>query len=839
MKTSKGHIFKSKLQRGPYLQLATSNSIVIVWRTLGETHPVVRFGDKPGHLDHRVANDNIHVMDKLEAGVGEAFRSDGLFQYEAHVSGLRPQTVYYYSVYDEERLLAGGDSYCFRTYPRIGEPAPVQFIVFGDPHESSWHQKQVYRIIQEFPFIAKSGDIDFWLDAGDIAGARGRDIEFQYVTFEPYAVSLRNTVMWPTPGNHDILTLEGLRVIAPYADAFVVPTQGEAGGVPSDTEAYYSFDYGRVHLVSLSSFFVDRRPNAPMARWLVKDIEKTRADGKTDWLIVFFHSPPYSKSANSDSDKDMVQMRSFIMPILEQEGVDLIFSGHSHSYERSMLLDGAYATPTVAEGVVLDDGDGDPNGDGAYRKSAGLNPHEGTVAVVCGNGGAVLVQLGTHPVMKKTLVEYGFVLVDVKDEVLTCRMVNEHGVVRDTFSIVKREKVCPRRIANPRKLPPTSCRHKLPGTRFALVPVVEEKVIIDGKIEEEAWRKGLSTEFKGIRAILFASADALYLAFTWSGSHDAIETRHDGYVFADDFIQLWVDPVGDRKSCYRFAFNCNGVTYDSRNGDVSYNPEWEVRTQTHQKDWRSEVRIPWKSLGMAGLPDTDTWVGMDMNASRYDAQWARSRARADGDPAVELFTMVKFGPGRVESLIPPSAEWSYLAGRHPEGGWTKADFNAKDWKVGPSGFGYGDIENSTTLVDMKGLYSSVYLRRTFEIEDVSKISDLVLIITYDDAFIAYLNGEEVLRVGVESGSGDGVKSIAIHEGTGPEYSWERHLEIVRSGVLVSPFEGLPVNPEYFSLRRYIHLLRTGTNVLAIEGHNAGSSSKAFTIDPHLLVTCRE
>ena len=41
-----------------------------------------------------------------------------------------------------------------------------------------------------------------------------------------------------------------------------------------------------------------------------------------------------------------------------------------------MLMDAAYANPTVATNVIFDDGDGNPDGDGAYHKSAGLNPHD-------------------------------------------------------------------------------------------------------------------------------------------------------------------------------------------------------------------------------------------------------------------------------------------------------------------------------------------------------------------------------------------------------------------------------------------------------------------------------
>ena len=94
-----------------------------------------------------------------------------------------------------------------------------------------------------------------------------------------------------------------------------------------------------------------------MDTWLKADLEQTTAD----WLVAYFHHPPYTKgSHDSDREKQLVEMRTYVMPILESGGVDLVLTGHSHIYERSMLMDGAYATPTVAENVILDDGDGDP-----------------------------------------------------------------------------------------------------------------------------------------------------------------------------------------------------------------------------------------------------------------------------------------------------------------------------------------------------------------------------------------------------------------------------------------------------------------------------------------------
>ena len=85
----------------------------------------------------------------------------------------------------------------------------------------------------------------------------------------------------------------------------------------------------------------------------------------------------------------------------------------------------------------------------AYKKSAGRHPHEGTVQVVAGNGGANLYRRGTMPVMRKTIVEHGSVIVDIQGDTLTAFMLNKLGEKRDTFSIIKRGQVTSARIAKP------------------------------------------------------------------------------------------------------------------------------------------------------------------------------------------------------------------------------------------------------------------------------------------------------------------------------------------------------------------------------------------------------
>ena len=83
-----------------------------------------------------------------------------------------------------------------------------------------------------------------------------------------------------------------------------------------------------------------------------------------------------------DSNGRMFDMRTQVLPILESYGVDLVLSGHSHSYERSFLIDGHHGDSSTYNPAAhaIDDGDGDPNGEGAYQALGA-----GTVYTVSGS----------------------------------------------------------------------------------------------------------------------------------------------------------------------------------------------------------------------------------------------------------------------------------------------------------------------------------------------------------------------------------------------------------------------------------------------------------------------
>jgi hypothetical protein len=438
---------RGEVIRDPYIQLTTRSSSVVAWRTNQAITPMVRYGPAPDNLNQGVPTGDIIMRVSPEMkGLPEVPRlgqttPEDVYQFEATVSGLTVDSKYYYGVFDGDTLLAGGteDSF-FHTQPRAEPGRPLRFWVMGDTGDGGMIQRNVYDAMKAY--VAADGrQLDAFVHLGDMAYDDGIDSMFQANFFDVYAGTICNTVTWATMGNHEGHTSDGTLGIGPYYDAYVLPMDGEAGGVPSGSEAYYSFDFGPIHFVCLNSHDEARGETDRMATWLRQDL----AQNVSEWLIAFWHHPPYSKgSHHSDVEDQLVEMREVMMPILEDHGVDMVLAGHSHIYERSMLLDRAYATPTDSFGVILDDGDGNADGDGSYLKSAHLHPHGGTVAVVSGHGHGSDFSFGLSPVHRISLMEGGSVLMDLEGDTMKVTMLNEEAVVRDEFQLIKRGEVAPR-----------------------------------------------------------------------------------------------------------------------------------------------------------------------------------------------------------------------------------------------------------------------------------------------------------------------------------------------------------------------------------------------------------
>ena len=86
-----------------------------------------------------------------------------------------------------------------------------------------------------------------------------------------------------------------------------------------------------------------------------------------------------------------------------------------------------------------------------------------------------------------------------------------------------------------------------------------------------------------------------------------------------------------------------------------------------------------------------------------------------------------------------------LGTSEPPASWKNLGYDDQSWTSGPSGFGFGDGDDSTIVPTS---VNSVYIRKTFSVQDVNDIKMAVLHVDYDDAFVAYLNGVEIARANI-------------------------------------------------------------------------------------------
>jgi acid phosphatase type 7 len=479
-----------------FLQQLSSSGVVIKWR---------------GDADQVCVGSDASNLDTLLA----ATDSDSDHK-EVSVADLNADTTYYYSVGGASTAPSGQS---FRTAPTTGSvPADGNTRIWlvgdsgtGGDDEREEHEGEAAEVRDGMlQFVENTGGepIDMFVMLGDNAYEIGSDFNYQQAVFETYPEQLANTFLVPTIGNHEMGAGEldlcffvesipcGVQVLElggvssdsspdswvaaigdepsrmPYLDIFSLPTSGESGGVPSGTEQYYSVDYGNVHVVSLDSQLSarDESQRATMREWLIDDL----ASNELDWTVVIFHHPPYSKGANHDSDgtednafdRPIWDMRNEFVPIFDDYGVDVVYSGHSHSYERSYYLNnhtGTSDTYSNAEHAELIDGDpaqpalGFP--DQPYSQ---LSPTSGgiddrVVYTVAGNGGKADKDAGsvTDPAVwlrhaahiqqaadtiepkRNALAVIGSVVIDATADSLTANFVDVNGDVLDAFTITR------------------------------------------------------------------------------------------------------------------------------------------------------------------------------------------------------------------------------------------------------------------------------------------------------------------------------------------------------------------------------------------------------------------
>ncbi|MHC4832038.1 MAG: metallophosphoesterase family protein, partial [Planctomycetota bacterium] len=350
-----------RFTRYPHVQNVQADYAVICWRTKESVRASVRFGLTPD-------------LDREAKGP-----ADGRRRHEVSLRELPSGQRIYYRVFGDGAALGPIES--FRSARAPGDRR-FTFAVVGDTGKGSRGQYAVAERIREV-------DPEFVIHTGDVIYPSGAAEDFDPKFFAPYRDILRGAPFFLSLGNHDIMTWLG----GPYLDSFVLPRNRKA-----KNERFYRFDWGGVRLFALDSSIGFIVPDGKQVRWLDKELAKKHPG----FRIAYFHHPPYSSGFHGSN----WPVRSVFGKRFEDRGVELVFSGHDHSYER-------------------------------LHPIGGKGKAKGTTYVVTGGGGAGIRDIDADDWTAVCASVHHFVRVDVDGDRMTLTAIAEDGAVIDRHELTR------------------------------------------------------------------------------------------------------------------------------------------------------------------------------------------------------------------------------------------------------------------------------------------------------------------------------------------------------------------------------------------------------------------
>lgn len=417
------------LTRGPYLNMGNESAVTLRWRTDVATNSRIEVGTVHG----------VYTLAATNATVTT--------EHEVRITGLSADTKYFYRFGSSTQILQNATSNYFVTAPPSTATRRIRFAVFGDCGQNA-NGFQSGTLSSYLNYTA-ANPAEALLLLGDNAYNSGTDAEYTSGFFTPYQGSiLKNHVLFPAPGNHDYANSSTRQNDhnVPYYSIFSNPTAAECGGVASNTEAFYSWNWGNVHFLSLDSYGKENAGTTRLydttgaqVQWIKSDL----AANTRPWVVAYWHHPPFTMgSHNSDTETELINMRQNFIRILERMGVDLIVCGHSHDYERSYLLNNYYSNESSFNAAAHTLSNSSAKYDGSansctYKTVSGGN--HGTVYVVAGSSGADGgVQAGyPHNALPFSVDDGGMLYLEVEDNRLDAKFIRRTGAVSDQFTIMK------------------------------------------------------------------------------------------------------------------------------------------------------------------------------------------------------------------------------------------------------------------------------------------------------------------------------------------------------------------------------------------------------------------
>ena len=385
--------------------------------------------------------------------------------YSATLTGLKPGMPFTYTVAKDGKTVFSATGTA-----RKAANQPYRFVVFGDCGQNNAEQKAVaYQTFQAKP--------DFVFITGDIVYNRGRVSEYRTKYFPIYnadeasigvgAPLSRSIPFMASPGNHDILhpDMNATPDTMAYFYYWSQPLNGpistvgakntpdmtgtdenqkaflSAAGDTYPRMANFSFDYGNAHWTVLDANPYVDWTDAKLREWVEKDLASAKS---ATWKFVGFHQPGFNSSKNHFSEQ---QMR-LLADVFEKGGVNVVFNGHVHNYQRSFPL--RFATDKASYGAAQTAEKASGQIDGALTLDKTFDGNKNTKAngviyLVTGAGGAGLYnpeQQDKPETWQPFTTKYvanvnSFTVVDVNGKTLTVRQIAGDGHELDRFTLTR------------------------------------------------------------------------------------------------------------------------------------------------------------------------------------------------------------------------------------------------------------------------------------------------------------------------------------------------------------------------------------------------------------------
>jgi hypothetical protein len=347
-----------QLLRYPYLTDVTGTAATVSWGTDQST--------ATGYATYgRVGQESCTARRANGSKTSITVGSKPEYQWKAKITGLIPGTTYCYRVFFSNPtadLLAADPSPQFSTLPAPGSTAPFSFAVIGD-----WGQVDTAGgNPDQANLMARiaASNAGFVLGTGDTAYPSGTQTNYGDLvqvgadTSAVFAPSFWKAVgasrpMYNALGNHGLSSTFPMlwpqaAVAAASAGRYAMETYCCTNGTTSKSypSAWYAFDAGRARIYVLDASWPNGNvgsadmykndydnhwaPSSAQYQWLAGDLGAHPAALK----IAVMHFPMYSDNATEKSDPYLTGPGS-VAELLSSYGIDLVFNGHAHMYQRN------------------------------------------------------------------------------------------------------------------------------------------------------------------------------------------------------------------------------------------------------------------------------------------------------------------------------------------------------------------------------------------------------------------------------------------------------------------------------------------------------------------------